>query len=325
MIPCPFLGCFRDGVFIEMQIKEITILIIFNLEEDRTAIGQRLNELRSIHPTLQEASSSEEAIDILREHKVDLVIVGSQLGEESGLDIAKKLHHSGYVLPVILLVETGKEFVVSEATKSGVEDYLEKDAFSNDTLERAIHNALEKSQLRKQVEEQQKMLQKMATTDELTNLHNRRSLLEKLTMEVQRSARYHVPLSVMLLDLDFFKSVNDNYGHLMGDQVLTTTAKTIKSQLRSTDFAGRYGGEEFCLVLTNTDINGAERIAERIRGAICKLTFLGPEKQPFQITCSIGVAEFQKGMQEPGSLLTQADQALYSAKTNGRNRVKIAQ
>ena len=165
-------------------------------------------------------------------------------------------------------------------------------------------------------------LERLARTDSLTGLLNRQRLMEKLEKEIDRAMRYKRPLSIMLLDLDHFKEVNDNHGHLVGDSVLVKAASEISGTLRKTDFAGRYGGEEFCVVLPETGLEGAEDLAERLRSAISSSVHSLPDGTELSITCSIGVAKASCGILE--DIIAVADAALYLAKRSGRNRVEVA-
>jgi diguanylate cyclase (GGDEF)-like protein len=161
----------------------------------------------------------------------------------------------------------------------------------------------------------------LSQVDSLTGLANRRHLMERLKQERDRAERYHTSLSVIILDLDAFKSFNDTYGHLQGDELLKAFSSMIRGLSRSADIAGRYGGEEFCVVLPNTSVKGAVVIAERIRKAMEDLRIpVGEDRPPVGRTVSIGVAEFT-GEESVEKLLTAADTALYRAKQEGRNRV----
>jgi two-component system cell cycle response regulator len=165
---------------------------------------------------------------------------------------------------------------------------------------------------------------RLARLDELTGLCNRRYLLERLTQEILRAKRYGPPLCLMMLDLDHFKSINDTYGHLIGDQVLAGVARLLTDTIRATDIAGRYGGEEFCLILTETSLDGGRLLAERLRQCIAATTFSADDGTTLHVTCSIGMAQYTPEHTEPKTLLALADQALYKAKASGRNRVILA-
>jgi diguanylate cyclase (GGDEF)-like protein len=164
------------------------------------------------------------------------------------------------------------------------------------------------------------IIKEMAIRDELTGVYNRRHLMELLDYEKNRSSRGGGLFCLAMVDIDHFKNVNDNHGHLAGDAVLRTVANVIDKTLRKTEFCGRYGGEEFLLVLTQTDINGALICAERVRSNIEKTAFpdLGPD---FKVTVSIGLSEhYLRGDVE--NTIFRADEALYRAKKGGRNRVE---
>lgn len=161
----------------------------------------------------------------------------------------------------------------------------------------------------------------LAQHDGLTGLSNRRYLMERLSQEMERAERYQTSLSVIMLDLDKFKSFNDSYGHVKGDELLKAFSAMVKKAVRSTDIPGRYGGEEFCVVLPNTSVKGALVIAERIRASMEALRIpLDDGQPPVGRTASIGVAEFSAG-DSIEKLLSHADAALYQAKEGGRNRV----
>jgi diguanylate cyclase (GGDEF)-like protein len=160
-----------------------------------------------------------------------------------------------------------------------------------------------------------------AELDPLTRLPNRRRLEVDLDAEWQRSVRYQRPLAFVMLDLDHFKSLNDTYGHLVGDLVLREAAAALGASLRDSDTAYRYGGEEFALLLRETTLDEAIHVAERLRAAVAAVTVPG---YPVTVTTSIGVAQAASGMAEESALVAAADQALYCAKRNGRNRVEDA-
>jgi two-component system cell cycle response regulator len=163
--------------------------------------------------------------------------------------------------------------------------------------------------------------ERLATTDGLTGLTNRRSLNAQLTARVREAQRYRRPLSLLLVDIDHFKKVNDTHGHPAGDAVLRGVAAVARAQARETDLVARYGGEEMALVLPETDAAGASAIAERLRAAV-ETTAHATEHGTLRVTISVGVATWPGGGQTPDELLTTADRALYRAKQTGRNRVE---
>ena len=159
-------------------------------------------------------------------------------------------------------------------------------------------------------------LASLATSDGLTGLRNRRAFDERLGEEFERASRYHKPLSLLLLDIDFFKQYNDTFGHQAGDEVLRMVGRTLQKATRETDFPARYGGEEFAVILPETDGDGAMQVAERVRAAVAATSWENRD-----ITASLGVCTLRLGMDRADDLVSCADLALYQSKAEGRNRV----
>jgi diguanylate cyclase (GGDEF)-like protein len=166
-------------------------------------------------------------------------------------------------------------------------------------------------------------LEHLASTDELTGLLNRRALFERLETEIERSRRYASPLSLVLLDLDHFKQINDTHGHQGGDAVLRAVGTLISATKRTLDIGARYGGEELCILLPQTSIEGAFSFAETLRGNISelKVEYLG---QALAVTASLGVSSTGISKLDAKQLLALSDKAMYAAKREGRNRVVLA-
>ena len=174
---------------------------------------------------------------------------------------------------------------------------------------------------RKRLEDE---LLRLATTDELTNLYNRRHFLSLAEQTLSRSRRYNEPLALLMCDIDFFKHINDTFGHAVGDQVLQQVADIIRSTLRDTDIAGRIGGEEFAIMLVQTNLNNAQEVAERLRQKIEESHIHLEDGQLVPLTISIGVSIPVYPLETLATLLQHADQGLYQAKRSGRNKVCIA-
>jgi diguanylate cyclase (GGDEF)-like protein len=167
----------------------------------------------------------------------------------------------------------------------------------------------------------QAMLRELSTRDSLTGLINHREFHRQLTEEVERSRRYGRPFSLLMLDIDHFKTINDTYGHLAGDKALRALAALIRGEVRPTDLAARYGGEEFALVLPETAAPGALTLAERLRARVAGHAIALTADQTISLTVSIGLASFPEDKDAVQKLVSAADQALYVAKSGGRNRV----
>lgn len=163
-------------------------------------------------------------------------------------------------------------------------------------------------------------IERLSVVDTLTDVHTRRYILEQFEEELKRTTVRKGNLSFLMLDVDFFKTFNDRYGHLVGDQILREIAKIVRDNIREIDVVGRFGGEEFCAVLPDTDRVGAQYVAERIRSAVEKSQMKAYDTV-VRVTISIGVTTFPEDGQTVADLLENADQALYRAKKSGRNRV----
>ena len=165
-------------------------------------------------------------------------------------------------------------------------------------------------------------VQEMATLDSLTQVFTRRYWFQRSNEELERSGKFKYPLSCLMIDVDKFKDFNDTYGHLVGDAILAAVARVIKENIRQIDLLGKYGGEEFCLILAETDIQGAQFVAERIRSA-AQDAVVQAYDEVLSVTISIGIAGFPDDSLDLSGLMDKADQALYQAKETGRNRVCV--
>ena len=169
-------------------------------------------------------------------------------------------------------------------------------------------------------------MEKLATFDELTGLPNRRALLARLREETDRCSRFGTPLALLMIDLDHFKLINDRHGHQAGDAVLRGVGELLRERIRVTDSAGRYGGEELCVLLPGADIAAAAVAAEKLRSAIETAEFGGDDGAPLKATASFGISVFETlRVATPERLIAAADQAMYRAKEGGRNRIMVDQ
>jgi diguanylate cyclase (GGDEF)-like protein len=227
------------------------------------------------------------------------------------------------------MVEQWASVLTSDTTPSSVEEARRSSIDMMRSLNVLKHKEAELSQqltdverLNRELKTAQKKLQQQATVDALTGLQNRRAVLDELRKELVRARRTGQPLSVAMVDLDHFKLLNDTRGHLAGDAALKETARRMLKSVRDYDSVGRYGGEEFLIVLPGCDSPSAEALAERLRSAVCQAPMVVDEGTA-EVTCSIGVTTSSTDL-DVESLIDVADAALYRAKERGRNRVELA-
>jgi diguanylate cyclase (GGDEF)-like protein len=234
-----------------------------------------------------------------------------------GPEICRRLRRSeapSYTYVLLLTGKNAKEDVI-EGLEAGADDYVTK-PFDVQELEVRLR-------IGRRIIAMQAELQLRATRDPLTMAWNRGATIDMLTRETSRATHTGAPISVVLSDVDHFKRVNDEYGHLAGDEVLQETVRRMSDSMRPYDMVGRYGGEEFLMILPGCDETGAATVAERLRAGVAggAFTALGRE---IPVTSSFGVAELAAGETVHG-LLLRADEALYAAKRAGRNRVVVAE
>ena len=229
------------------------------------------------------------------------------------------------VLPFALDYRTGGVFFLR--TVHGEEPLTHADVdFANAVVRTAV-TAIRRARAVETTLADKARLELLALTDPLTQTLNRRALVERLTAELERARRYSLMLSILVVDLDHFKAVNDTYGHLIGDEVLRAVARTLQREARTVDIVARYGGEEFVVVLPETGEEGAVAVAERIRQKVAEYPAqIGEQRDRLKVTVSIGVATAtatSTRVNAPDDLIAGADEALYRAKAQGRNRVCV--
>lgn len=225
------------------------------------------------------------------------------------------------VIPIVFREEViGTLFI--RTSRSGY-SFSEREIKLCHAIANASANALYNAFIFERIEDEKTRLERLAITDYLTGLYNIRYFYHRLEEEFSRAQRYNFPLSCLMIDLDHFKQINDRYGHSAGDSVLREVAKLMKSHTRKSDVLARYGGEEFIMLLPETNMKGALTKAESLRKSISRLRFRSLKNMK-AVTVSIGVATYPDvSISETDELITYADNALYEAKTSGRNRVKV--
>jgi diguanylate cyclase (GGDEF)-like protein len=251
----------------------------------------------------------EKIIDTMAEYKPDLLITDLYMHECNGGDIAKVLRQfDEYVtMPIIFLSIENNETIQNRAISSGAEDFMLK----------SIEPSTLVAKVRSKVKRSRSMRDKIQK-DSLTNLYNHITVLNFLEKEVEAAKRYNHDVSFVMLDIDYFKKVNDTYGHQTGDAILKSLSYLLKHRVRESDIVGRYGGEEFAVILPYTTLDDAVKIIEEIRKKFANLVH-SDGQQEFHTTFSAGVCQYLEGMSVT-ELIENADEALYKAKENGRNQ-----
>ena len=260
---------------------------------------------------------------LLQREPIRLVITDWMMPGLDGLELTRRIRLAdfpGYVYVILLTARDDKADIVS-GLKAGADDYLTKPFDPGELCARvAIGERI--LDLETRLREARDQLQELATHDSLTGLLNRRAIYDHAEEELARARREARPMSLVLLDVDHFKAVNDQHGHLVGDQALRLIADTIVQNIRSYDKAGRWGGEEFLLVLPRTTLSEAVAVAERVRAGVAASQLPLSDGGCLQLRASLGVANTSPEIPwDLDTLLRQADQALYCAKRKGRNRV----
>jgi len=278
------------------------------------------------------AHSGREALEKVRSTPPDLVLLDLRLPPPDGIEVARILKQDPQTRIIPLIVMTVRRDIDSrvECLRIGVDDFVTK-PFHWDELDATIQAALEKRKLYTALEEANQKLKaandqlvRLSVTDDRTRLYNDRYLRHRLSEEFKRSLRYGTALSVILLDLDHFKKVNDRYGHEFGDAILRQFGEILVENAREIDIVGRFGGEEFLMVLPNTDGIKAAIVGERVRKATEDHLFRHQD-QIVRVTASAGIAcvPANREVREEEQFLRAADQALYRAKEGGRNKVIV--
>ncbi len=271
--------------------------------------------------------NGKEALELFKERFFPIVLTDWIMPETDGRELCSRLRESrwdSYIYIIFLTARDSKNDVV-QGLDAGADDYLTK-PFNPAELAARIRTGIRILRLEGSLRKANEEIQLLTITDPLTGLYNRRYLYDRLPQEIKRSLRYGHSLSLILCDLDYFKRVNDTYGHQAGDTVLRVFGRLIKEGCRAgVDWTARYGGEEFVAVLPETEIGGAYLVAERLRQTLENEMIL-LEKSAIRVTASWGVTSLSSPQTEQTSwmdiLIRQADDALTEAKREGRNRVK---
>ena len=299
------------------NISDINVLIV----DDDLSVRNTMDEyIANAGFSTLAASSAEEALELIKKNDFAVVITDIRLPGMGGLELTKVIKQKNGS-DVIVVTGYSDDYSYEEAINIGASDFVIKPVRLEELLLR-LRRVLKERQLSSERTRMMQKLQKLAITDGLTKLYNSRSFYSQLELEVDRYNRYKHPLSLLLLDIDNFKEFNDNFGHLEGDKVLVRFSQIIKSCLRTNDSAYRYGGEEFTVILPETNGEEAKTVAQRIRASLESEKFRPIPNKNAKITISIGVTQYFP-KEELSAFIRRADKAMYLSKKNGRNRVSV--
>ena len=269
------------------------------------------------------ARNGSEALALVAEHRPAVLITDWEMPDITGIDLCARVHsdRDSYIHAILLTSNTEKEHIVA-GLAAGADDYLTKPFHEGELLAR-VAVGIRISELHREIQAKNRLLEELALTDSLTGLPNRRAFEDWAQREFQGARRHGFPFWVVMADLDHFKSVNDTHGHEAGDLVLRRFGAILKTYTRGADICARLGGEEFVMALSHVEQVGIEVPVERIRDHLQRERFAW-QGSALVVSASFGVARLRDGMADLHQLLREADAALYVAKDRGRNRIEFA-
>jgi two-component system, cell cycle response regulator len=291
--------------------------------DDRPVTSERVASVLADLHRVQIETQAQEALFRAADGDFDVLVVSLGLSHFDPLRLCSQIRsiESTRNLPILLIADADDTPRVLRGLDLGVNDYVVRPIDRNELVARVATQVRRKRYTDKLRDNVQRSVT-MALTDPLTGLHNRRYMETHLQSLVEQSGERSRSLSIMILDIDYFKAINDTYGHDVGDDVLREFARRVRRSVRGIDLVSRLGGEEFVVVMPETEVSVALRVGERIRQAIASQAFASRDgRHLVEATVSIGVATLEQPGDMPDSLLKRADHALYAAKREGRNRV----
>lgn len=292
------------------------VLLIDDDRAQSRLTAAQLKHFPRDHYELDWAGTYEEGLRKLLEGGYAACLLDYQLGPRDGIQLIREAVASGCHTPIVFLTSETSAKIDFEAMNAGALDYLVKQEITPRILERSLRYAVK-------LAESFESLRRLATRDDLTGLLNRREFDRLLEDEKERALRFGHRLSLLMVDVDHFKSINDQYGHPAGDAVLREVARRLGAQARNVDRVARFGGEEFTVLLVQTDAPAAMETAERICAAIRHEPIMAHPSLAVNLTVSVGAAVLPENAKSSAELIAAADKALYEAKASGRNRAHL--
>jgi two-component system cell cycle response regulator len=299
----------------------IKILLCDDDPADCELLRTCLQQVTDREIALLPAGHTREIQNALDKGRIDLVLMDSQMPGKPGMAWLAEISEK-QLAPVVILTGSGTEEIATEAFREQALGYLPKCSLSLDKLSNIINIALDRWPRLQQASATKEELERLATLDLLTGLYNRQTIIGKLRELINLAKRYKEDFSLSMLDIDHFRKVNDSYGHLIGDEVLEKIADLVRANIRDVDIAGRYGGEEFIIILPKTNLASSWVAAERLRSIIEKTEFKDSAGNIFAVAVSQGLVGWER-IDDAASLISRADEALRKAQEKGRNRVQI--
>lgn len=302
-----------------IQTKDRHILVV---DDDEDILFILSKALQQEGYTVATASSGEAALQILAESTPDLVILDVNMDGISGIQTLETLRRRNNYVAVIFATGNRQPQDVVKGLDAGADDYLKKPFDISEFLSR-VRAKLRVKDLNDELRVANKKLKDLVEIDDLTGLFNMRSIYQKLDHEIVRAKRIRNSISVLMMDMDHFKNVNDEHDHLFGSFVLSEVGKIVKNNIRQIDFAARYGGDEFLIILTDAQVEGTNLFAERLRQTIENHLFDNGIDQ-IRLTASMGFAiTHPDAILDARAIVRRADKCLYNAKEAGRNNIKF--
>lgn len=293
---------------------------ILVLDEDPETLAPMAEMLKWEGYDVRGLTSFREASEFLNYWKPQMIIVNPEFSEADGLEYLNSLQGHLESTALIVVSSDNTPERISQCLDLGASDYIVAPLNQTEFLAR-VRAQLRTLDAKEALVAANQQLQELVEIDDLTGLFNMRSIYSKLEFEMERGKRFSRPVTVVMIDMDYFKSVNDGHDHLFGSYVLAEVGKIIKASTRTVDIPARYGGDEFLIVLSETPLQGVELFCERLRKRVEQTQFVQGEDS-IKMTLSIGFASTLPGENiNPKELVRRADVALYEAKRQGRNRV----
>ena len=301
--------------------KELKLLLIEDNEDDALMIREMLHGTGGDGVRMEWSSSLKSGLEKIGLIEPDVILLDLSLPDNSGIEIVLRFSKEFVLIPLIILTGHEDEALAVQAVGMGAEDYLVKGKIDGPILRRSICYSIERNRIRSELDKANASLRAMAGKDPLTGVLNRRGLNEVLAHVLAQKRRLGIYHYALLLDLDNFKSINDEFGHGVGDIALQTVARAIQNTIRETDYIARVGGDEFVVILTGTRPYEAQPVAEKIRLAVSEAPIGVASGKRIQVTVSIGALHFTEDLISTDILLQVLHTSLRKSKGEGKNRI----